>query len=55
MAVFLSLDFGYNNSMLGKENIAVYYVGFSHAPSFGIQKYANFSRLLLPSDIGRFK
>lgn len=31
------------------------YVGFSHAPSFGIQKYANFSRLLLPSDIERFK
>ena len=31
------------------------YVGFSHAPSFGIQKYANFSRLLLPSDIEKFK
>lgn len=31
------------------------YVGFSHAPSFGIQKHANFSRLLLPSDIEKFK
>ena len=31
------------------------YVGFSHAPSFGIQKFANFSRLLLPSDIENFK
>ncbi|MDO8561140.1 MAG: NYN domain-containing protein [bacterium] len=31
------------------------YVGFSHAPSFGIQKYANFSRLLLPLDIEKFK
>ncbi|MBU2109415.1 NYN domain-containing protein [Patescibacteria group bacterium] len=31
------------------------YVGFSHAPSFGIQKYANFSKLLLPSDIDKFK
>ena len=31
------------------------YVGFSHAPSFGIQKFANFSRLLLPSDIDKFK
>lgn len=31
------------------------YVGFSHAPSFGIQKYANLSRLLLPSDIEKFK
>ncbi|MFH1956691.1 MAG: hypothetical protein ABIJ28_03530 [Patescibacteria group bacterium] len=31
------------------------YVGFSHAPSFGIQKYANFSKLLLPSDIDNFK
>lgn len=31
------------------------YVGFSHAPSFGIQKYANFSRLLLPADIEKFK
>lgn len=31
------------------------YVGFSHTPSFGIQKYANFSRLLLPSDIEKFK
>ena len=31
------------------------YVGFSHAPSLGIQKYANLSRLLLPEDIERFK
>ncbi len=31
------------------------YVGFSHAPSFGIQKYADFSRLLLPFDIEKFK
>lgn len=30
------------------------YIGFSHAPSFGIQKYATFSRLLLPSDIKKF-
>lgn len=31
------------------------YVGFSHAPSFGIQRYSNFSRLLLPADIEKFK
>lgn len=31
------------------------YVGFSHAPSFGIQKYASFTRLLLPSDIEKFR
>ena len=31
------------------------YVGFAHAPSLGIQKYANLSRLLLPSDIESFK
>lgn len=31
------------------------YVGFAHAPSLGIQKYANFSILLLPRDIERFK
>lgn len=31
------------------------YVGFSHAPSFGIQKHADFSRLLLPEDIEKFK
>ena len=30
------------------------YVGFSHAPSFGIQKNVDFSRLLLPSDVLRF-
>jgi len=37
------------------KNKKLEYVGFSHAPSFGVQKYANFSRLLLPSDIDRFK
>lgn len=37
------------------KNKKLEYVGFSHAPSFGIQKYANFSRLLLPSDIERFR
>src|SRR3989344_5628799 len=37
------------------KNKKLEYVGFSHAPSFGIQKYANFSRLLLPADIERFK
>jgi uncharacterized LabA/DUF88 family protein len=31
------------------------YVGFSHNPSFGMQKYADFSRLLLQEDIERFK
>ena len=31
------------------------YVGFSHAPSFGMQKYANLSILLLPKDIENFK
>jgi uncharacterized LabA/DUF88 family protein len=31
------------------------YVGFSHAPSLGIQKYASLTRLLLSSDIERFK
>lgn len=31
------------------------YVGFSHAPSLGIQKYADFTRLLLPSDVERLK
>ena len=31
------------------------YIGFAHAPSLGIQKYANFSRLLLPDDIEKFK
>jgi uncharacterized LabA/DUF88 family protein len=31
------------------------YVGFSHAPSLGMQKYADISRLLLPEDIERFK
>ena len=31
------------------------YVGFSHAPSLGIQKYSDISRLLLPEDIEKFK
>ena len=31
------------------------YVGFAHAPSLGIQKYTNLSRLLLPEDIEKFK
>ncbi len=31
------------------------YVGFSHAPSLGIQKYVSLTRLLLPSDIEKFK
>jgi len=31
------------------------YVGFAHAPSLGIQKYADLSRLLLPDDIEKFK
>jgi uncharacterized LabA/DUF88 family protein len=31
------------------------YVGFSHAPSFGMQKSANLSILLTPDDIGSFK
>lgn len=31
------------------------YVGFAHAPSLGMQKYANLSRLLLPEDIEKFK
>jgi uncharacterized LabA/DUF88 family protein len=36
------------------KNKKVEYVGFSHAPSFGIQKNADFSKLLLPSDISKF-
>ena len=31
------------------------YIGFSHAPSLGIQKYASLTRLLLLSDIEKFK
>ena len=30
------------------------YIGFSHAPSFGMQKYANFSKLLTAKDIESF-
>ena len=37
------------------KNKKLEYIGFSHAPSFGIEKYATFSRLLLPSDINQFK
>ncbi len=36
-------------------NKKIEYVGFSHALSLGMQKYANISRLLLPEDIERFK
>ena len=31
------------------------YVGFSHAPSLGMQKFADLSILLLAEDIERFK
>jgi len=31
------------------------YVGFAHNPSLGMQKYADFSILLLPRDIEKFK
>lgn len=31
------------------------YVGFAHAPSLGIQKHVDLSRLLLPDDIEKFK
>ncbi|OGZ55708.1 MAG: hypothetical protein A3J04_04125 [Candidatus Ryanbacteria bacterium RIFCSPLOWO2_02_FULL_47_14] len=31
------------------------YIGFSHAPSFGLQKFADFSILLTPTDIENFK
>ena len=37
------------------KNKKIEYVGFAHAPSLGIQKYANLSRLLLPEDIEKFK
>lgn len=37
------------------KNKKLEYIGFAHAPSFGIQKYATFSRLLLPTDIEKFK
>ncbi|MFH1401934.1 MAG: NYN domain-containing protein [Parcubacteria group bacterium] len=33
----------------------VEYVGFSHAPSLGMQKYSDLSILLLPKDIEMFK
>ncbi len=31
------------------------YIGFSHNPSLGMQKYADFSVLLLPEDMEKFK
>jgi len=31
------------------------YVGFSHSPSLGMQKFADFAILLLPEDIEKFK
>ena len=31
------------------------YVGFSHAPSFGVMKYAHVRRLLLSADIEKFR
>jgi len=37
------------------KNKKVEYIGFAHAPSLGIQKYANLSRLLLLEDIEKFK
>jgi len=37
------------------KNKKLEYVGFSHSPSFGVMKYTNFSKLLLPADIERFK
>ncbi|MBU0476771.1 NYN domain-containing protein [Patescibacteria group bacterium] len=37
------------------KNKRIEYVGFAHAPSLGIQKYANLSRLLLQEDIEKFK
>ncbi len=33
----------------------VEYVGFSHSPSLGMQKHADFSILLRPEDIEKFK
>jgi len=37
------------------KNKKVEYIGFAHAPSLGIQKYADLSRLLLSEDIEKFK
>ena len=37
------------------KNKKLEYVGFAHAPSLGIQKYADLSRLLSLDDIERFK
>lgn len=36
------------------KNKKIEYVGFAHAPSLGMQKYANLSMLLLPRDIEKF-
>jgi len=43
------------NSIKKEEKVVVYIVGFSHAPSLGIQKHANFSLLLREKDIENFK
>jgi len=37
------------------KNKKIEYVGFAHSPSLGIQKYADFSILLLSRDIEKFK
>lgn len=37
------------------KNKRLEYVGFSHAPSLGMQKHADFSVLLRPEDIDKFK
>ena len=42
-------------SYIKYKNKKVEYIGFSHAPSLGMQKHANISRLLLPEDIEKFK
>ena len=36
------------------KNKKIEYIGFAHNPSFGVQKYANLSRLLLLEDIEKF-
>lgn len=37
------------------KNKRIEYIGFAHAPSLGIQKYTDLSRLLLSEDIEKFK
>jgi uncharacterized LabA/DUF88 family protein len=34
---------------------SVEYIGFSHSPSFGLQKHATLSRLLIKEDIEQFE